>query len=72
MVEVFKTNVTSERKARQVLHLINRKFPSYKVNFDLEDCDNILRIENKNGTLKIDDIVYFLLGKEVLVEILLD
>ena len=72
MVEVFKTNITSERKAEQVLQLISSEFPSYKVDFDLEDCDNILRVENKNGTLKVDDIIYCLLRKEVLVEILLD
>ena len=72
MVEVFRTNISSEIKAKQVLKILNSEFPNYKVDFDLEDCDNILRVENKNGPLKIDDIIYCLLRKEVLVEILLD
>ncbi|HWZ35846.1 MAG TPA: hypothetical protein VNW51_06775 [Mucilaginibacter sp.] len=44
-VEVFKTNVneieTSERLIQQVLD----HFPHSRVNFDMEDCDRILRVE---------------------------
>ena len=72
MVEVFKTNISTQSKAEKVLRILNSKFPDYKVDFDLEDCDNILRVENKNGTLKIDDIICCLLGKQVVVEVLLD
>ncbi|WP_111309179.1 hypothetical protein [Confluentibacter sediminis] len=72
MIEVFKTNIASKSKAKEVLLMLNNKFPNYKVNFDLEDCDNILRIENKNGTLKINDIIYLLLRTEIVVEILPD
>ncbi|WP_236970364.1 hypothetical protein [Membranihabitans marinus] len=50
--------------------MLNTKFPDYKFNFDLEDCDKILRVENVNGTLKINDIINFLLGAEIVVEIL--
>ncbi|GAA4102376.1 hypothetical protein [Mucilaginibacter panaciglaebae] len=45
VVEVFKTNVNeieiSERLIRQVLD----HFPRSRVNFDMEDCDRILRVE---------------------------
>ncbi len=72
MIEVFKTNIASKSKAKEVLLMLNNKFPNYNVNFDLEDCDNILRIENKDGILKINDIIRVLLRTEILVEILPD
>ena len=45
MVEVFKTNVQDEEHARMLVHHIHESCGHYKVNFDLEDCDRILRIE---------------------------
>ena len=72
MIEVFKTNISSKRKAKEALQILNQMFPNYKVNLDLEDCDNILRIENKNGTLEINDIIYVLLSTDIMAEILPD
>ena len=46
MVEVFKTNVIEVDEARQVVHELLMHFPEAKINFDLEDCDKILRVEN--------------------------
>lgn len=44
-VLVFKTNVTSKKKVSMVSNLLTT-FPSIKQwNFDLEDCDKVLRIE---------------------------
>ena len=48
MVEVFKTNVQRRRQAKVLLEALSRKFPSFRINFDLEDCDRILRIEGEN------------------------
>ncbi|QSW90441.1 MULTISPECIES: hypothetical protein [Flavobacterium] len=45
VVEIFKTNVEKETETNYVIAVIKRQFPSYKVNFDLEDCDKILRVE---------------------------
>lgn len=45
MVEVFKTNVTSPAQAEILLVHIHRKLPGCQANFDLADCDRILRIE---------------------------
>ncbi|QKJ32326.1 hypothetical protein HQ865_22045 [Mucilaginibacter mali] len=43
-VLVFKTNVTTKRKVSKVSTLLTL-FPTIQQwNFDLEDCDNILRI----------------------------
>lgn len=48
MVEVFKTNIACETVANEVSKGLSKLFPNYKVNFDLEDCDRILRIEAEN------------------------
>lgn len=45
MVEVFKTNVTDPRQADIVLIEIRKRFSDYAVNFDLQDCDRILRVK---------------------------
>lgn len=44
MVEVFKTSVTEER-SEALLELLQRHLPESEINFDLEDCDKILRVE---------------------------
>ena len=45
VVEVFKTNVYKESDKNYVIAVIQTQFPDYKINFDLEDCDKILRVE---------------------------
>jgi hypothetical protein len=45
MVEVFKTNVQRIIDTNYIIAVIKRQFPAYKINFDLEDCDKILRVE---------------------------
>ncbi|WP_162055230.1 hypothetical protein [Pontibacter pamirensis] len=45
-VLVFRTSVTTNRKVSQVRPLLDRLMDkSEKWNFDLEDCDHILRVE---------------------------
>jgi len=45
MVEVFKTNVESTREAKLIVKKLAQAFPAHKINFDLSDCDRILRVE---------------------------
>jgi len=45
MIEVFKTNVQKDQDAKRIVQELHRHFPGYTVNFDLEDCDKILRIQ---------------------------
>ncbi|TDW52282.1 hypothetical protein EV144_101971 [Flavobacterium sp. 270] len=52
MVLVFKTNVNTISKVKKVSPKLNRLFPKTKWNFDLEDCDNILRFETENNIIK--------------------
>ena len=51
MVEVFKTNVASPHDAAKLVKLIHDSFRGYTANFDLEDCDRILRINNIHGVI---------------------
>jgi hypothetical protein len=48
MVEVFKTNVRGIRKAKLVIQKLSEEFPEHKINFDLSDCDKILRVQGNN------------------------
>lgn len=48
MVEVFKTDVINFRQARELVIMIENCFEVARVNFDLDDCDRILRIEAKD------------------------
>lgn len=57
MVEVFKTNITKQKQSKQILEKLAKTFPKYKINFDLEDCDNILRIENPIGSVENEDLI---------------
>ncbi len=45
MVEIFKTNVIDIGTSKMLTQKLERAFPDNKINFDLEDCDRILRIE---------------------------
>lgn len=45
MVEVFKTNVQEHGEADILIDLLLHHFPANKVNFDLQDCDKVLRVE---------------------------
>lgn len=44
MVEVFKTNVQEVAQSEVLIEQLLKHFPGSKINFDLEDCDHILRI----------------------------
>ncbi|HEY1040387.1 MAG TPA: hypothetical protein VGF30_13320 [Bacteroidia bacterium] len=48
MVEVFKTSVETRKTADELLQMLHSSFPELRLNFDLEDCDNILRAEGKH------------------------
>jgi hypothetical protein len=45
MIEVFKTNVQDATQADAIIALLLQYLPGSKITFDLEDCDNILRID---------------------------
>jgi len=46
LVLVFKTSVTSKKDIKSLTPALNKALPNNKWNFDLDDCDNIFRVEN--------------------------
>ena len=48
LVEIFKTNVQEHAEAQKLVSLLHSHFPGTKINFDLDDCDKILRMEGIN------------------------
>jgi len=46
MVEIFKTNVIHYHQSILLVEKLKYHFPTSHINFDLEDCDRILRIED--------------------------
>ena len=48
MVEAFKTNVQKKAQSKMLLSILSEAFPLFKINFDLSDCDKVLRVEGDN------------------------
>ena len=72
MIEVFKTDVASQEQADLLLKQIRNAFEDLIVNFDLEDCDNILRVESKSGFVHALTVKEFLLKLGCNAEVLPD
>jgi len=72
MIEVFKTNVKNKKDANRIISILNSMFEKYSINFDLEDCDKILRIENNYGVIDISIICELLKNEGVFFEVLPD
>jgi len=53
MVEVFKTNVQHRELAEQLASILRGQFDFSRINFDLEDCDKILRVEGKQVCVEL-------------------
>jgi hypothetical protein len=48
IIEVFKTNVETASDANNIIQMLLQHFPASRINFDLQDCDKILRVEGKD------------------------
>jgi hypothetical protein len=57
MVEVFKTTVSDTYYAKLLLRKIHARFPGYQANFDLSDCDRILRIKATAANIDVHQIM---------------
>jgi hypothetical protein len=60
MVEVFKTNVNDRDHAARLIAVIHKEYTEYTANFDLEDCDRILRIECNSGHVRVSFVIRLL------------
>ena len=52
MVEVFRTNVTCTETADKLIAELLAIMPDSAINFDLEDSENILRVECENPDIQ--------------------
>ena len=59
IVQVFKTDVPDRETARVITFLLQRDFSQCRINFDLDDCDRILRIESRQTS--VDEMEILLL-----------
>ena len=48
MIEVFKTNVQEVSQANKMVALLLEHFPGSRINFDMHDCDKVLRVEGND------------------------
>jgi len=58
MIFIFKTSVNTKMQAKRLKPHLNRILSNEKWNFDLEDCDRILRIDSEeNIVLKVKGLL---------------
>lgn len=72
MVEVFKTSVRSNADAAWVLAQLEAAFPEHEINFDLEDCDHILRLETNALRVDITSVLELVKNQGFDIEVLPD
>ena len=53
MIYVFKTSVDSQSKFESASTLLQELLPDTSWNFDLEDCDNILRVDSELNIVEL-------------------
>lgn len=51
MIYVFKTSVKTKRQAKKLKPHIDKILRKAKWNFDLQDCDRILRIDSEENII---------------------
>lgn len=56
IVEIFRTDIQCPKEAEKVINLFLALYPVFKINIDLEDEENILRIESYGIKTKINQI----------------
>jgi hypothetical protein len=58
MIYVFKTSVNTKMQVKKLKPHIDKILPQAKWNFDLNDCDKVLRIDSEeNIVLKITGLL---------------
>lgn len=72
MVEVFKTDINDYKQARMLLEHIHATCVDYNANFDLDDCDKILRVKCTSGVVEPGLLISLLAEFGVTAEVLPD
>jgi len=55
MVEVFRTTVKKTKEANFLIEQLKSYFPGSRFNFDLDDCDKVLRVEAES--VAVDKVI---------------
>lgn len=72
MIEVFKTNVREPIFAYKLVDQIHERFVDHTANFDLEDCDRILRVKCTTGPIQSSGLISLLKECGFMAEVLPD
>jgi hypothetical protein len=72
MIEVFKTDVTTEFEAMFLMKKIHSLYAFFEANFDLSDCDRILRVKGVRDEADICSILSLVRQHGHTVEVLTD
>lgn len=72
MIEVFKTNVNATKDADMLISHIHETFWAYEANFDLQDCDKILRVKCTMGSIQASGLIDLLHNFGFYAEVLPD
>ncbi|WP_299161447.1 hypothetical protein [uncultured Tenacibaculum sp.] len=68
---IFRTNIESEKKVKSLELIFNNHQSIINWSIDIEDIDNVLRIE-ASGNLLEKDIIYLVRTKGFYIEVLPD
>ncbi|HLX67256.1 MAG TPA: hypothetical protein VKR41_09685 [Puia sp.] len=52
IVKVFRTNVEDWQIALQIILFLEQVFTQSRINFDLDDCDRVLRVESRHESIE--------------------
>ena len=69
IIEIFKTNVNNEQLANRIICGLNHLYPNYLINFDLEDCDKVLRVALQKD-IDVFGIINFARKNTIQIEII--
>lgn len=72
MIEVFKTNVRHQDQATMLKDSIREVFADYEINFDLQDCDRILRVKCARTSIDVKRLINLLAQHGFYAEVLED
>ena len=72
MVEIFRTNVKNKRLAGKILKALQEHLPAFYFNFDLEDCDRILRVQSNECPVECVKIIQIVKGYSIEISLFED
>lgn len=71
MVEIFKTNVKSKKLAGKIIAALKTQLPAFNCNFDLDDCDRILRVQSTGCPVECKKIIRIVKSHDIEIALLM-